>query len=212
MINVFAKFVKAVINTLNDVNYISLSFTNIKAVGYTLDNITICNEYGSGSYPTGQLKGILIPTADYTKSFLSIGFMQPIPPSKYTPSEGDSWKFSSKYITAQEVNGVRCYRINDDNYSATLISGEWVNKIQKDIINEIQSNLTTFINNKISIAITTHVHTGGTLSGGLTGVAQTIPDVIPIPSYTPDSSLQNDFSAINNGSTLIADGGNNPNA
>ena len=220
---IFSKFIKSIIKIVNGLPFITSIFGNVSSVGNNVSDVTQCTEYGSGSYPMGYYNSYLVTIEDSRRSVVSLGFSQSIPQSPYTPNEGESWRFSQKYIMYMQNNGIMAYRITDptntvpNNYSATLISGEWVNKIVKDLIEDNNVTLRTFINQTLQTFIndsfTNHIHyytTPATVTGKI---------VVPV-SYTPiqpNTDLASDLLAVTPDpstkaiKTLIADGGTNPN-
>ncbi len=187
----FVKLGKAIISTYNGVSFITGTFLNVRANGYNPTNIITLSPYGQGSFPVPGIRGMLIPDQDSNKAYYNVGFSNTLPPgTSYTPVEGESWDFSQNYVLAYMNMGIMAYRVNDDVYHATLISGEWVNKILSDIIADNNTTLRDYINDVIVPAFS--------------GLGVTI---APIPT---NATLTSDNSAISSGYTLINDTGTLP--
>lgn len=196
MLNVstmLATLVNAVKTAYNNISFTTGEFTDIRAKGYNISGITIMSPYGQGSVPLNGIQGLLVPLNESNKTYVNMGFVQVIPDIPYTFNAGDSWSFSQNYVLAYQNSGIIAYRISDDSYNATLISGQWTNKILTDIITRL-NDLETYLN--------THVHIGVTTGSGSSGIpAVLLPD---------DPDLVADQNAIDDGETLIADGGTTP--
>lgn len=197
--------VKAVISSVGNTNFITGTFTNLRSKDYNISTITIASPYGSGSFPLSGIDGLLVTLEGSSSTYVCAGFMQEIPPTPHTPLEGESWNFSRNYTLMFQNNGLIAYRINDDTYTAPIISGSWANKIFQDLIEDNNVTLRDYINDQINIFLTTHTHTGITTGGGISG-----PSVQTIMDIATNATLEADDDAITDGETLIANGGTNP--
>lgn len=194
MSNVTSMFVmlkKAVLRTYKGISFITGTFTNMRANDYSPENIIILSPYGHGSFPVNGLKGMLIPDQDSGKNaYYCAGFSSNFPPISYTFQQGESWNFSQNYVLVCQNNGLITYRINDTAYQATLISGEWTNKILSDLIQDNNTYIRQYINNVIVPAFA--------------GLGVTIPPIVV------NTDLISDNTAISNKNTLITNTGTLP--
>jgi hypothetical protein len=166
-------------------------FNNIRMKGFTQDYIQIIYPYGSFGVPNSNIPMILIPLNDSQKSSwvaLGTGVVFPTVPHEFI--EGESASYSNKYVLAIQNDKLVAYRISDNQYQATLISGEWTNKILADIIEDNNLVIRDYLNQIIVPAIT---NLGGSAS--------------PIDK---NPNLIDDDNAIDQGKTLIANTGTKP--
>lgn len=191
--NFLVPLVNSVITVYNGIKSITGTFTNIRTKGYTLSTVNITPPYGQFSVPPAGLRGVLVPIEDSNKLYATVGFLNSLPPIPYTPVAGDSGQYSLNYCMVQNSTGIMAYRISDNSYSATLINGNWANKILTDIITRL-TQIESLYNN--------HTHSGVTTGSGTSGAP-----VVPMPD---DSALTADQSAINAGHTLINNNGTIP--
>lgn len=195
MMGVTAMFVvmkQAIISAYNNVRFITATFQDIRANGYNLENIIVLSPYGQGSIPVTNIRGMLVADQESNKNaYYCVGYSNCLPPNTaYSPANGESWSFSQKYVLAYQNTGIAAYRVEDNAYSATLASGEWIEKIFKDIIADNNTTLRNYINDVIVPAFA--------------GLGVTI---APIPA---NAILTSDNSAINDGEILITDTGTVP--
>jgi hypothetical protein len=191
--NFLVPLVSAVTTVYNGIKFITGTFTNIRTKGYSLSTINIAPPYGQFSVPPAGLKGVLVPIEDSNKLYANVGFLNSLPPIPYTPAVGDSGQYSLNYCMVQNSTGIMAYRISDNSYSATLINGNWANKILTDIITRL---------NQIESLYNSHVHSGVQTGGGTSAV--------PVVLMPDDPDLIADASAISDGKTLINNNGTIP--
>lgn len=199
--NFLVPLVSAVTTVYNGIKFITGTFTNIRTKGYSLSTVNIAPPYGQFSVPPAGLKGVLVPIEDSNKLYANVGFLNSLPPIPYTPVVGDSGQYSLNYCMVQNSTGIMAYRISDNSYSATLINGNWANKILTDIINrlnEIETKYNGFIENNYNL----HIHPTPNGNSGVPTISAT-----KLPN---DSNLATDASAISGGKTLINNNGTIP--
>lgn len=211
----FRSLKSATSKTYGIYNLVVGTFTNMRANGYQVENITMTTTYGVGGIPPDGLSGLLIPIEGSNKSYVCAGFGQVIPNINYSFNSGESWLTSAPYFTnpgytlIMQSSGVIVYRIINPNhlpFYATLPSGEWMNKILGDLLNDNNSVLRDYINNTIVSIFNAHTHIAP--SGGGATSAPTAPNTMTnIPNST---TLPDDATAVSNKNTLINDSGTVP--
>lgn len=188
---------------------IQANVKNYLAQNYNFSNVSILTPYGFMSIPPDQTVMEIKPLG-LSNQNPSLGNAVNVIPSSYVqiidPKLGDSLLFCNNWVLKVSIDGILAKFFQNPSYSATLISGEWANKIDTDIINSIISLINQLDSNYTSLknAFDTHVHSdvqsGNDMSGVPTlGLSQTN---ISVPN-----SLTEDLNYISNGNTLL-----NPNA
>lgn len=175
---------------------VSASSAQINNMGISKNNflnVPIVQPYGYYSRPAVGSYAVVTYLGNVYNQLFVAGFVNSLPvESNLDLAAGEAAMGSSgAYFLAAKVDRLNYFWQN--TYSATPISGEWVNKILIDLINRV-NYLEGLLNGHIHL-ISPDVFTG-----------PMIPQIDP----SPDSSLVADANSINAGNTLIGPSGNEP--
>lgn len=186
MFNMIANVAKSVFNIFGNAKTITLQPTNMYTTGYNLQNIVISSSYGEFAIPNINTNVLMLPVNNSPKAYTAIGYIQSLPEN--TPisiTYGESAKCSDNWAIVWNNTGLHANKLDNANYLATLISGEWVNYLMlnrihelENMISEINSNYTTLVawsktvQSGSSAGVTqTQLSTPGTLSQDTTYMA-----------------------------------------
>lgn len=199
-INLITTIVKAAFSIFKGRQVVTAQANNAYTTGYTINNILMTTPYGMYALPNDNTNATLIPINGSPKALQCIGFTQSLPSdSPINLVTGEFAYASNNWALVWNNDGLRANKLNNPDYLATLISGEWANKIMSDLINDNNSVLRNYINNTVNAFLTSHVHSPGTFTAGgdpvlgVSGTATT--SVTNITTSTTLSDDANDISA-----------------
>lgn len=188
--------------TIYGIKAVYLQMKNIVGVGGTLSDIDMVAPYGDGCIPPDGVSGVVTPIYGSGKKLYFLGTVNGIPEIPHDPEKGESWKSSLNYVLIQQNDGIRAYRISDEEFNTTLPNGESFVQMMLNRINEMQAEidyLKTF-----ATAYDGHTHTGVMTGGGITGATSST--VGQPPELT---TLAKDKTYLQDGKALIDDLGEN---
>ncbi len=166
---------------------VTTDINNITVVGNNRQNISCIFPYGYFSVPKDGINAVLLNTGNTGSNPLLLGVLVGFDKLPYTPKPGESGLFSDNWLLVQQNDAIRAYKIDDEEYSATLASGEWLGKYLTDILNRLDA---------IDEYLNTHTHAGVQTGGGISGIANPI---------KPDPNMGKDKASISNEEYLLND-------
>ena len=180
---------------------ISGDITNVVTSGNVRNNVPYVFSYGYLSIPNDNVRVVITNAGITGQSPLALGVITPMASNNpATISKGEGCNYSNNWVLKYGNTGLTAYKIDNPNYSATIPSGEWFIKFVRDLINDNNVVLRNYINNQINQFLTTHIHSGGTLPSGNTGVATST-----ISNISASSALSNDDNYAANQNCLLND-------
>src|ERR1700677_2515958 len=157
-INLITTIVKAAFNVFSGRQVIQAQVNNAYTTGYTINNILMTTPYGMYALPNDNTNATLIPINGSPKALQCIGFTQSLPSNSQLSNniaQGEFAFASDGWAILWNNDGLRANALNLPSYptySATMISGEWVNylllnRIQEieNIISEVNANYLTLL-------------------------------------------------------------------
>lgn len=205
IINMLTNVVKGIFVTLEDRKTVSLQNNNLYTTGNNNVNIKMVTPYGYFCIPKKNANNCMIPINDSPKGYVNIGFINSL--SISTPiniTDGEFVFASDNWALTWNNDGLNANKLDNSNYFATLISGQWVNYLMLNRITEIENMINEINNNYTTLKNTfnAHIHSGVQTGGGNSGtstfsLAQTN---LPIPA-----TLNDDTNYINNENDLLND-------
>lgn len=205
LINMMVNVLKATFTLFKGRKSVTLQNTNIYTTGNNFSSIQMLTPYGYFGIPNNNANNCIIPLNESAKAYISIGFLNTLPES--TPisiTTGEFCYASNNWALVWNNDGLRANKLDDNTYSATLISGEWVNYFMLNRINEIQ-NMINQINANYTTLLATfnaHIHSGVTTGTSTSGSPTTTLSQTNLP--TP-ATLGQDTTYIDNENDLLND-------
>ncbi len=206
-INLITTIVNAAFSVFNGRQVVQAQSNNAYTTGYTINNILMTTPYGMYALPNDNTNATLIPINGSPKALQCIGFTQSLPAdSPITLAQGEFTYASNNWSLNWNNDGLRANKLDNADYLATLISGEWANKIMSNLINDNNSVLRNYINNTINAFLTSHVHSPGTFTAGgdpvlgVSGAATT-----SVTNIATSTTLSDDANYISNENDLLND-------
>ena len=203
--NLFITLIKNTTQKISDsVGLVISNFTNYIAKDAQVENVGTITPWGFGSFANPQTNMLCVPIYGTNQHTAVIGVQLVIPTIKNTLVDGEAWIHSNKYLLATQNDTVNAYRINDDDYFATLPSGQFMGAMMLNRINEMQTQinyLTTLVNQ-----LQNHTHKVIGVQGG----GSTIPSQAPTETFnkpTAPATLATDKTYIQDENYLINDNG-----
>lgn len=192
-INLIVTVIQSLFTTYNGRKITGIQGNSAYSTGYQLSYINMIAPYGMFALPNKNTNAVIVPINGSPKSMQCIGYIQSLPNN--TPINMTTGEFcytSDNWALVWNNDGLRANKLDNAGYLATLPSGDWMNYLLLNRINEISNVITEMnvnINNLITwaAAVTT-----------VTGVPPLVQSNLTVPA-----TLSQDTTYINNQNDLL---------
>lgn len=194
---------------LNEDGYccITTSIDNRVVSGDSIPQMPTLYPYGLISVPTAKsnsVGGFL--TGTFQNPFIA-GVFPAFTESDFrlaNLTEGESALYSNKYSVRVENGGCFFSAQDGENYVTPAVIGQWMKKIQIDIIEQLKEIIDDFMS-QMKVTFDAHVHTSA-----LPGSDTSIPNNGSFPSFNIDPALLVDLQALEDEEIFVTPSGKLP--
>lgn len=185
LVNVIGNIVKAIFTSSTTRKSVTLQANNIYTTGYQLQKFYMATPYGYFGIPKANANGVFIPINGSAKALTNVGFINSLPAnSPIDISDGEFAYASDNWALVWNNDGLRANKLDNDLYSATLISGEWVNYLMSNRITEIENMISQINANYTTLVNDFNSHTHLYIPGPGPGTTPTGPASASVPPIT----------------------------
>lgn len=200
--NAYARIVTCTRQALNGASILIATIVGMRGSQNQDTDINIATPQGFGSIPPKGRLAVVVPMLGSNKSYAITGFVQAtldgIVP--HNGAEWESWLYSKRYALYMQNDAIRAYRMDDQDFNATLPIGESFVAMMLNRINEMQTEINYL--KTVASTFNNHVHSGVMSGAGTSAVPTTTLADPPKPA-----TLDHDKTYLQDGKALINDTG-----
>lgn len=187
---------------------------NYYTVGYDTEPTPVAAPFGYLSVPNDKAQAVGICLEGSNKQQLILAFINKLPTD--TPIElqkGESGHISNNWGLFTKNNKVMAYKL-DDEYTATLMSGEWGVHLETNRINELKSVVQQLNNDlqQLKTQFNAHIHPTPDGNSGAPTLGLNLNDIV-IPdtadqdlNHLGNGNVENAVVLLNNKAQAVNDG------